>query len=94
MIIQSLVLNISNYCNVIWGTTNTTILKDDKKLQNFAAKVVDDRKYDQVASILKELELLNIKDIIIIDTRVTMFKYLINSYPDHFLTFPTVWGHC
>ena len=64
VIIQSLVLSILNYCNVIWGTTNTTILKDVQKLQNFAAKVVDGkaRKYDHATPILKELKWLNVKD--------------------------------
>ncbi len=40
-IVQSLALNILNYCNTIWGTTNNTLLKKAQKLQNFAAKIID-----------------------------------------------------
>ena len=55
VIIQSLVLNILNYCNMIQNKTNTAISKDVKKIQNFAAKVVDGkaRKQDHVTPILK-----------------------------------------
>ena len=92
VIIQLLVLNILNYCNVIWSTTNITILKDVQKLQNFAAKVVDgkSKRYDHVTPILKELKWLNVKDQAIHDTGITMFKYLTNSYPEHLVTFPIV----
>ncbi len=41
LIIQSLVLNILNYCTTIKGTANSTHLNDFKKLQNVAAEVVD-----------------------------------------------------
>lgn len=91
-IIQSLVLSIINYCNVIWGTTNTNLLNKVQKLQNFAAKIVDGKakKYDHVTPILKQLQWLNVKDQVTYDTGVTMFKYLTNLYPEHLQTFPTV----
>lgn len=41
IIIQSLVLSIVNYCIIIWGTTNNTLLSKVQKLLNCAAKVVD-----------------------------------------------------
>lgn len=79
-IIQSLTLSIMNYCNVIWGTTNTTLLNNVQKLQNFAAKIADGKakKFDHVSPILKNLQWLNVKDQITYDTGVTMFKYMTN----------------
>ena len=92
VIVQSLVLSIMNYCISIWGTTNATQLKHAQKLQNFAAKIVDGkaRKYDHVTPVLKDLQWLYIKDKIIYDTGITMFKYVNRLYPNDFLTFRTI----
>ncbi len=92
IVVQSLVLSILNYCNIIWGTTNNTLLANIQKLQNFAAKIVDGRakKYDHVTPIIKELGWLTIKDKVKHDTGIAMFKYLNNLYPDHLLNFATV----
>ncbi len=44
VIIESLVMNILNYCNTVWGTTNNTLLFKLQKLQNFAIRVADGKK--------------------------------------------------
>lgn len=92
IIVQSLVLSILNYCNIVWGSSNNTLLAKVQKLQNFAAKIVDGRakKYDHVTHILKDLKWLTIKDKIFHDTGVAIFKYLNNLHPDHLLNLPTV----
>ncbi len=41
---QSLALSILNYCNTIWGITNTTLLNKAQKLQNFAFKIINGKK--------------------------------------------------
>ncbi len=91
-IVQSLVLSIMNYCISIWGTTNATRVKHVQKLQNFAAKMVDGkaRKYDHVTRILKDLQWLYVKDKIIYDAGINMFKFINNLYPNYLLTFRTV----
>ena len=55
IIVQSLVLNLINYCIGIWGSTNISLLFSVQNLQNFRAKVAHGgaRKYDQVTPILK-----------------------------------------
>ena len=92
IVIQSLVLSIINYCNTIWGTTNATQIDRVQKLQNFAAKVAEGnaKKFDHVTPILKELEWLNVKDIITLDTLCTMFKHVNNVYPSHILNLSLV----
>ncbi len=58
IIIQSLVLSILSYCNIVWGTTNTTLLAKTQKLQNFAIMVADGntRKYDHVTPMFRRME--------------------------------------
>lgn len=92
IIVQSLVLSILNYCNIIWGNTNANQLTKIKKLQNFAAKIIDGKakKYDHVTHIIKDLKWLNIKDKITHDTGVAIYKYINNLYPDYLLNLSTV----
>lgn len=92
LIVQSLVLSLLNYCIIIWGTTNNTLLNKVKKLQNFAAKVAAGgaRKYDHVTPILKELQWLNIGKKITFDKAVAIFKQVNNFYPERLLSLPTV----
>ena len=92
ILIQSLVLSVLNHCNIIWGTTNTTLLTKIQKLQNFAIKVADGnaRKYDHVTPIFRRLEWLNTKKIIYLNTAVTLYKQLNNYYPLTIINLPTV----
>lgn len=90
--IKSLALTHLNYCNIIWGTTASTLITKAQKLQNFAAKVADGkaRKFDHVTPIMKELEWLDINNTITYNIATTVFKKLNNLYPTHFLPLPTV----
>ncbi len=95
LVVQSLVLSLINYCIVIWGTTNETLLHNVQKLQNFAAKVAVGctRKYDHVTPFIKELKWLKIKEKHTLDKCTTVYKAVNNCYPDWYLKFPTVREH-
>ncbi len=58
VVVQSLVLSLINYCIIIWGSTNETLLDDVQKIQNFAAKVAVGccRKYDHVTPVEDQRE--------------------------------------
>ncbi len=92
IVVQSLVLSIINYCIRIWGTSNTTLLSNVQKLQNFAAKVAvgGARKYDHVSPIIKKLKWLKIKEKHALNTCTTIFKTMHGSYPEWLLSFKTV----
>lgn len=95
LVVQSLVLSLINYCIVIWGTTNETLLHNAQKLQNFAAKVAVGcyRKYDHVTPIIKELQWLKIKEKHTLEKCATIYKCINNYYPDWYIKFPTVREH-
>ncbi len=92
LVVQSLVLNLLNYYNTVWGTTNITLIDAVQKLQDFANKVADGRakKYDHVTSLFKELEWLCIKESISFNTAVTTYKQVNNFYPQHAVNLTTV----
>lgn len=95
LVVQTLVLSLINYCIVIWGTTNETLLHNVQKLQNFAAKVAVgcSRKYAHVTPFIKELKWLKIKEKHTLDKCTTVYKAVNNCYPDWYLKFPTVREH-
>ena len=94
LVVQSLVLNLLNYCNTIWGTTNTTLINAVQKLQNFAIKVADGRakKFDHVTPLFNELKWLSIRKIISFNTATTTYKQLSNFYPQQIINLTTVTG--
>lgn len=91
-VVQSLVLSIIKYCNVIWGTTNNTLITKVQKLQNFTAKVADgkSKKFNHITPTLKELGWLNAKDKIIYDTGRAIYSHLNHLHPDYLLSLPRV----
>ncbi len=51
LVVQSLVLNLLNYSNTVWGTTNITLIGAVQKLQNFVIKVADGRAKNMITSL-------------------------------------------
>ncbi len=62
-VVESLVLSHISYCLIIWGTTNSSLISNVQKLQNFAAKaaVGGIKKSDHVSPAYKELKWLKIQ---------------------------------
>ena len=92
LVIQSLSLSIINYCIKIWGTTNSTQLKQVQKLQNFAARIAlgNIRKYDHITPHINKLKWLKINNKYIFDVCMYIFKVTRNQLPNWLLTLPTV----
>lgn len=91
IVVQTLVLNIIEYCIRIWGSTSDTLISSAQKLQNFAARVAVGgvKKYDHVSPCFEELKWLRLKQKHVFDVGVTIFKVLRGFYPEWFLAFST-----
>ena len=91
-VVQSLALSHINYCNKIWGTAGITQLERMQKLQNFAAKIVvgNARKYDHATPLINNLKWLKIKQKLLYDVGIFVYKYLIGRLPEWILTLTMV----
>lgn len=91
-VVQALVLSLINYCIRIWGTTNTTLIHNVQKLQNFAARVSVGgmKKCEHVSPAFRELKWLKVKQKHFLDITSAMYKSLNKMFPAWLLSFPTV----
>ncbi len=92
MVVQALALSVIYYCLPIYGSTSNTLLHRVQKLQNFAAKiwVGGVRKSAHATPLIEQLQWLKVKDKIILDIAVSVFKITNNMFPEWFLQLPTV----
>lgn len=92
MVVQSLALSILNYCLPIYGSTNNTLLHRVQKLQNFAAKICvgGARRSDHATPFITQLQWLKVKDKVVFDVAVNVFKIINKVFPETFLQLPTV----
>ena len=95
MVVQSVVLSIMNYCLPIYGSTNNTLLHRVQKLQNLAPKICigGGRTSDHAPSLLPfitRLQWLKVKDKVVFDVPVNVFKMTNNVFPKWLLQLPTV----
>ncbi len=84
IVVQSHVLSHINYCLIIWGTTNSSLISKVQDLQNFAARVVVGgiKKFEHVSPVYTELKWLKIQQKHTYDICCTTFKIINNVYPD------------
>ena len=87
MVIQAIVLSLTNYCIKIWGTTNDTLLHNVQKLQNFAVRIAIGgvKKYDHISTFYDELQWLTVKQRKVFELGTTIFKVLRGFYPGWFM---------
>ena len=70
------------YGNIIWGTCGEILLTKLQKIQNRAAGVITKSDYDAEARpLIDELEWKTVRELIISDTAVMMFKIMNNMVP-------------
>ena len=64
------------YCNTTWGGCNTSLLDTLQALQNRAARVIANVKYENTdhAKLLKDLDWLNVRELIEFDTASLVYK--------------------
>ena len=91
-IVQSLALSHINYCIKIWGTAGITQLQRIQKLQNFAAKIVmgNARKYDHATPIINSLQWLKVKQKLLFEISIFIYKILNGHLPGWLLALTTV----
>ncbi len=90
--VQSLALSVIYYCLPIYGSTSNTLLHRVQKLQNFAAKICvgGAKKSAHATPFIEQLQWLKVKDKIILDVAVRVFKITNNMFPEWFLQLPIV----
>ena len=73
---RTLVEPYIRYCNTTWGGCNTSLLHTLQTLQNRAARVIANVKYENTehAKLLKDLDRLNVRELIEFDTASLMYK--------------------
>ena len=73
---RTLVEPYTRYCNTTWGRCNTSLLDTLQTLQNRAARIIANVKYENTdhAKLLKVLDWLNVRELIHFDTASLMYK--------------------
>ena len=73
------------YCNTTWGGCNTSLLDTLQTFQNRAARVIANVKYENTdhAKLLKDLDWLNVRELIEFDTASLMYKIENDLAPTH-----------
>ena len=75
------------YFNTVWGYCNDTLLDKLQVLQNTAARVIKESKFENTNHpvLLKELRWLNVRQLIFIDTAILMYRVANNPAPETIL---------
>ncbi|CAF2088983.1 unnamed protein product [Rotaria magnacalcarata] len=92
MVVDSLVLSKLNYCPLIWGRCNDSLIKDVQTVQNFAAKVAcgGGKKSDKATPFRKKLNWLTVKNNLKLTESVFVFKVINTQIPKSCgINFPT-----
>ena len=82
---RTLVEPYIRYCDTTWGGCNTSLLDTLQTLQNRAARVIANVKYENTdhAKLLKDLDWLNVRELIEFDTASLMYKIENDLAPTH-----------
>ena len=82
---RTLVEPYIRYCTTTWGGCNTSVLDTLQTLQNRAARVIANVKYENTdhAKLLKDLDWLNVRELIEFDTASLMYKIENDLAPTH-----------
>ena len=91
MIVDSLVISKLNYCSLIWGKCNNSLIKEVQTVQNFAAKVAwgGGRKNDHATPFRNKLNWLTIKSNLKLTELLFVFKAINSCLPSWVINFPT-----
>ena len=96
IVTQSLVLSLINYAILIWGTANSTRLKQIQKMQNFAAKVAlgGAAKHAHATPFIKELGWLKVVQKYLYELGKMVYNVTKGNVPNHLLSLPSVRDVC
>ena len=81
---QSMIEPYFRYCNIVWGQCNETLLDRLQTLENRAARVIANVSYEAAdhSSLLCHYGWLNIRNLILLDLGVFMYKTQKGLAPD------------
>ena len=83
-IYKSLIESHFRYGNIVWGTCGEVLLTKLQKIQNRAERVITKCDYDAEAGpLIDELGWKTVRELIISDTAVMMFKIMNNMAPQY-----------
>ena len=86
IVINSLVFSKLYYCSSVWAGTSKSNIAKLQLVQNFAARLLSDkRKFDHTSPTLRRLKLLPVSDILYMRDAVQMYK-CVNGLAPHYLT--------
>ena len=85
MLYRTLVEPYLRYCNTTWGNCGATLLNRLQTLQNRAARVITGISYEDADHnrILKDLNILNVRQLIELDTASLMYRVENDLVPAH-----------
>ena len=85
LLYKTLVEPYLGYCNTTWGTCSSSLLDKLQALQNRAARTVANVKYEGTyhARLLKELDWLNVRELIEYDTASLVYRIENDLAPTH-----------
>jgi hypothetical protein len=91
MIVESLVISQLNYCSLVWGKCNKSLLKEVQKVQNFAAKVACGygKKRDHATPFRNNLSWLNMSENLKVSECLFVYKVINRLIPQWVINFPS-----
>ena len=84
LLYKTLIEPYFRYCNTVWGYCNETLLDKLQVLQNKAARVIKESKFENTNHpvLLKELRWLSVRQLIFIDTAILMYRVANSLAPE------------
>ena len=84
IVINSLVFTKMFYCSSVWSGTSKANISKLQLVQNFAARLLSDKKkYDHITQSLILLKLLPVSDLLYLKDAVMMYKIMNNLAPQY-----------
>ena len=92
IVVESIALSTLNYCLLIYGTTNNTLLRRVQQLQNFAAKICAGgaRRSDHATPFITQLKWLKTDRKVTFDVAVHVYKVKNKLFPEWYMHLPTL----
>ena len=72
------------YCSTVWSNTSTENIRKLQLVQNYACRIVTVlKKYDHISEALKSLNRLNVKEKLLFNDLIMVYKCMNNLTPDY-----------
>ena len=83
-LINAFVFSKFSYCSTVWSSTSKKNVRKPQLVQNYACKIIAGlRKYHHVSEVLKSFKWLNVRDKLLFNDLVMVYKCLKNLTPGY-----------